>query len=237
MEVLGPEQPVYAFQATGLDWAALPQRTIACMASEYVRALKHVQPAGPYFLGAACAGAFVAAEMANQLRRAGEGVGPLLLFDPPVRSAGDQPWIARQLLRARVALRKHNPWRRSGRTIRSLRAKAEGGRAQLDANDPVALNAAADAAFNIAMALLRHTDWHYDGPVLMLRSAARLARDGPERRAFSRHLRGEVQWFDVGATHREVRRSENAIFADRLRSAVTIAREGLAVLRSPTTAG
>lgn len=236
MEVLGPEQPVYAFQATGLDWAQLPQRTIACMASEYVRALKHVQPAGPYFLGAACAGACVVTEMANQIRRAGEGVGPLLLFDPPVRWVGDRPWLTRQFLRARVALRKHNPWRRYAKTIRALRDKAKSGRAQLDANDPAALNAAADAAFNFEMARLRHTDWHYDGPVLMLRSARRLARDGPGRRVFSRHLRGDVQWFDVGATHRDVRRSENAIFAGRLRDAVTIARQGLAALRSTTTA-
>jgi hypothetical protein len=79
------------------------------------------------------------------------------------------------------------------------------------------------------MARLRYRGWHYAGPVLMLRSAERLRKEGRGRRgAFGRHLTGEVRWFEVGATHRDVQGVANEQFAEQLRACADIARADLA---------
>jgi amino acid adenylation domain-containing protein len=86
MRLLGNDQPVWAFQARGLDGLSEPHRTIDAMAEEYLAELRKVRPHGPYFLGALCAGALIAAAMARSLSDAGETVLPLLLLDPPGRA-------------------------------------------------------------------------------------------------------------------------------------------------------
>src|SRR5581483_8062919 len=90
MKLLGDDQPVWAFQARGLDGRNPPHVSIEAMAADYLAALRRVRPRGPYFIGALCAGAYVAASMARALAVAGEVVLPLLLLDPPdsLRHAG-----------------------------------------------------------------------------------------------------------------------------------------------------
>lgn len=83
MELLGPDQPLYALQARGLDGKQEPHETVEAMAAEYVAAIKSAQPKGPYFLGGLCAGCFVALEMARLLYREGEKFYAPMLIDPP----------------------------------------------------------------------------------------------------------------------------------------------------------
>ena len=75
---LGPDQPFFALQAQGLNGKA--HRTIGDMAAHYLAEIRTVQPHGPYLIGGYCLGAFVAFEMARQLRAAGEDVPLLALF-------------------------------------------------------------------------------------------------------------------------------------------------------------
>ncbi|MFP2934767.1 phosphopantetheine-binding protein, partial [Pyxidicoccus sp. 3LG] len=49
--LLGPDQPFYGLEARGLDGTSAPLGTVEEMATEYVKALRTVQPSGPYFLG------------------------------------------------------------------------------------------------------------------------------------------------------------------------------------------
>jgi hypothetical protein len=86
MRLLGNDQPVWAFQARGLDGLREPSATIEAMAADYLAELRSVRPHGPYFLGALCAGALIAAMMARALREDGETVLPLLLLDPPAHA-------------------------------------------------------------------------------------------------------------------------------------------------------
>jgi len=83
LELLGPDQPLYALQARGLDGKQEPHETVEEMAAEYVAAIKTAQPKGPYFLGGLCAGCFVALEMARLLYREGEKFYAPMLIDPP----------------------------------------------------------------------------------------------------------------------------------------------------------
>ena len=74
------EQPFYALHPHTLDGSSAPT-SVEVMAAEYLRAIRQVQPEGPYFLGGYSFGGLVAFEMAHQLRRRGHEVALLVLLD------------------------------------------------------------------------------------------------------------------------------------------------------------
>jgi phthiocerol/phenolphthiocerol synthesis type-I polyketide synthase E len=78
---LGDDQPFYGLQSQGLDGGCAPLTTVEEMAALYVSEIRRVQPHGPYFVGGYCMGGTVAFEVAQQLRREGEPVALLALFD------------------------------------------------------------------------------------------------------------------------------------------------------------
>ncbi|MCP4698347.1 MAG: non-ribosomal peptide synthetase [Gammaproteobacteria bacterium] len=80
---LGTEQPVYGFQARGLDGKAEPLDGIEEMAAHYIEALLKVQADGPYLLGGSSFGGIVAFEMAQQLRAQGREVTMIVMIDAP----------------------------------------------------------------------------------------------------------------------------------------------------------
>jgi acyl-coenzyme A synthetase/AMP-(fatty) acid ligase/thioesterase domain-containing protein len=82
---LGPDQPVYALQANGLENRALPDWSVQATARRHVRTLRSVQPRGPYRLAGHSLGAVIAFEMAHQLTAAGDEVELLVVLDsfPP----------------------------------------------------------------------------------------------------------------------------------------------------------
>ncbi|HLL48497.1 MAG TPA: alpha/beta fold hydrolase, partial [Longimicrobiaceae bacterium] len=78
---LDPDQPVYGLRSRGLADGEEPAATVEEMAADYLRAVREVQPAGPYRIGGWSMGGVVAFEMARQLEAAGEPVGTLALID------------------------------------------------------------------------------------------------------------------------------------------------------------
>jgi thioesterase domain-containing protein/glycosyltransferase involved in cell wall biosynthesis len=88
---LDPEQPLYAFQAAGVDGRGEPCDRVETLASRYVEALRQRRPRGPYHLGGWSLGAIVAFEMARQLHASGEEIALLALLDshPPLAPGED----------------------------------------------------------------------------------------------------------------------------------------------------
>jgi amino acid adenylation domain-containing protein len=78
---LGSDQPFYGLQARGLEQGQEPLTLIQEMAASYIDEMRSVQSEGPYHLGGWSLGGIVAFEMAHQLRRAGQEVASLVLFD------------------------------------------------------------------------------------------------------------------------------------------------------------
>ena len=97
---LGPEQPLYGLQAEGLDGGPIEHASIRAMATYYLGEVRKVQPQGPYLFGGYSFGGFVAFEMAQQLRAAGEEVALLVLFDSHNR-VGRNSIVKRIRLRCR----------------------------------------------------------------------------------------------------------------------------------------
>jgi acyl-CoA synthetase (AMP-forming)/AMP-acid ligase II/thioesterase domain-containing protein/acyl carrier protein len=78
---LGPDQPVYAFQAVGADGdITLPER-LEDLATGYVAEILGLQPEGPYYLAAFCTGGALAFEMSRQLVACGHTIALLALVD------------------------------------------------------------------------------------------------------------------------------------------------------------
>lgn len=80
-ELMGPHRPAFGIEAD-LDPATAPT-TIPEMAARYIAEMREHQPDGPYHLFGYSLGAYVAYEMARQLRAAGAPVGSLVVFDAP----------------------------------------------------------------------------------------------------------------------------------------------------------
>ncbi len=81
VHALGPAQPFYGLQPFGADGTLQPYNSIPEMAASYIKAIREIQPHGPYYLGGFCFGGVVAFEMAHRLTLAGERVALLVLFD------------------------------------------------------------------------------------------------------------------------------------------------------------
>jgi hypothetical protein len=113
-----------------------------------------------------------------------------------------------------------------------MRWRARRGLETIQFPDASTLERAAESVLMFELARIGYRGWQYDGPVLMLRSSARLRRDGPDTRGpFGRHLRGDVRWFDIGGTHETVRHQGNEAMTRHLREAVAIAQRELAAMR------
>ncbi|MCP4122411.1 MAG: hypothetical protein GY751_11710 [Bacteroidetes bacterium] len=73
--------PFWAFYHMRFDGKTLKYKSVHEIAAMYVKELKKVQPAGPYFLSGFSLGGMYAFEMAHQLTNEGENVSALVMID------------------------------------------------------------------------------------------------------------------------------------------------------------
>jgi amino acid adenylation domain-containing protein len=85
---LGSDQPVYGLAALEVDD---PHTQVATMAAAYLEEIRSVQPHGPYFIGGWSFGAYVAFEMARQLKQQDEDVGLLAILDSGAPHTDQRP--------------------------------------------------------------------------------------------------------------------------------------------------
>lgn len=95
---LPPDRPLYAIQAP-LE----PYDNLEEMAGAYLKAIREVQPEGPYHLGGYCLGAVVAFEIAQQLKAVGSTTDFLALIEssPPRLPLGN-PTVIANLIKQRA---------------------------------------------------------------------------------------------------------------------------------------
>ena len=117
------EQPIYGFQARGLEGGGIPDWSARRWAARCVRQMRQLQPRGPYYLGGHSFGALLALEAARQLMDVGEEIALLVLIDP--LSASSVELTVQATGRGDGALPAHsdNPRRRTslGFALRVLR--------------------------------------------------------------------------------------------------------------------
>ncbi|MBN3925717.1 SDR family NAD(P)-dependent oxidoreductase [Nostoc sp. NMS4] len=81
---LGSNQPFYGLEPLGLDKELTLYYGIENLATHYIKALRVVQPQGPYYIGGWCLGGIVALEMAQQMQKQGLEVALLAMLDSPM---------------------------------------------------------------------------------------------------------------------------------------------------------
>jgi acyl transferase domain-containing protein/thioesterase domain-containing protein/acyl carrier protein len=104
---LGTDQPVFGLRLQGLGGEA-PHYSIEEMAAHYLSDIKTAQATGPYFLSGYCFGGLVAYEMARLLKKQGEEVALLVLFNTPTPD-GLKDWpLGPACLRKRITYELKN---------------------------------------------------------------------------------------------------------------------------------
>jgi len=91
---IDPDIPVYGLSAIGFLPGEEPLKTLEEMATAYLRAIRRVQPHGPYRLVGWCVGGHIAHEMAHQLLGADEAIEFLGLIDAPTNARVDPSELA-----------------------------------------------------------------------------------------------------------------------------------------------
>ena len=94
---LRADQLLYGLQCQGLDEQSPLLTSIEDMAAAYLREIRLVQNAGPYFLGGYCMGGTIAYEVAQQLHAMGEEVALLAMMDTPNWAALPKESVRAQL--------------------------------------------------------------------------------------------------------------------------------------------
>jgi oxalate---CoA ligase len=224
---LGPDQPVYGFQAPIREEGDAAPLEIEAMASAYLRELRAFEPSGPYYLGGLSFGGIVAFEMARQLQVEGQDVAVVALMDSLC------PRHARRLsLRRRLLLHGRNLLRLTPREqLRYVwtRALSVGAYGRLKAWD-VAQGISRRAGSSLP-APFRHTrvlnhlaaksyvPRPYPGQVTLFRAVERLdAADDPYR-GWDQVALGGVEVHDVPGDHSSmIREPHVAVLAARLKA-------------------
>ncbi len=98
---LGEDRPFYGLQARGLDATPVEGEfpSVEQVAADFIKAMREVQPEGPYFVGGHCFGCLLAWEVASQLKAARQEIGLLALLDPIVSNVFSGEIIGRDRLR------------------------------------------------------------------------------------------------------------------------------------------
>jgi thioesterase domain-containing protein len=81
---LSTDQPAYAFRPRGIDQDLPPHQSMDEMVVDYAKALRELQPTGPYYLAGWSTGGIYAFSLAKALESLGEEVALVALFGAPL---------------------------------------------------------------------------------------------------------------------------------------------------------
>ncbi len=96
IDYMDAEQPIFGFQARGLDGSEEPLDNMDAIAADYIEELLEHNPDGPYALAGYSFGGYIALEMARQLLAQGKTVKMLGMFDTNAEeSAEGRPFLDR----------------------------------------------------------------------------------------------------------------------------------------------
>jgi thioesterase domain-containing protein len=196
---LGPDQPLYALQAWGLNGVDEADPTIEAMAARYLAEVRAVQASGPYCLGGYSGGGIIALEMARAVQEAGERVGLLALIDTPAPDLGSRTFRQRWHGRMR-RLRRLGP----GYAARWLAARTAKLAANMVGRAPPTMpldegSIDMTPAFDSAWAVYNLRS--YDGDAVMFRSSIRDYDFYPPEFGWRRWITGDVDVCYVPTDH------------------------------------
>lgn len=170
-EGLGPDQPLYAIHANGIDGRKPVLDDLRKMVPTYVEEIQAARPAGPLVIGGMCDGTLAALEVARELQKKGRQVGPVILADPLAVPRHIREGEAVDIRKPGIARQLHEGVRTNLLTYASLPYHDM----PFDASCPDELQLAVSAGVGALVALARHVPSPFPGPMQLIISVARAA--------------------------------------------------------------
>jgi thioesterase domain-containing protein len=168
--VLGPDQPLYAVHADGIDGRRPFLHDVGQMVEAYIRDIEEVRPTGPIRIGGMCEGCQVAIEMGRKLQQDGRQTGPLILIDPPPVPLGSIKRNAPSDERRPQAEKQLYVQVRQLLLTGACRPDFD---TPFDSRDAAQLHAATGAGICSTVAISKHVPGPYSGPVKLIISEER----------------------------------------------------------------
>ncbi|QJW88007.1 amino acid adenylation domain-containing protein [Spirosoma taeanense] len=214
---LDPEQPVYGFQALGLDGIDKPLEDMQAIASFYVNELLEQNPEGPYVLAGYSFGGYIAVEMARLLKEMSKPVKMLALFDTEAEMSSFQRllvetprrkvikqfwklfWLTRSLVNEPVKTIDYQI-RHAKRQLNNIKASLDSANKQSESEG--ALQLIDQINYKHEQALGRYVLKPYEGGVHVFKATNRPYFYGDyQDLGWKRYALGGVSVFDVPGTH------------------------------------
>jgi thioesterase domain-containing protein len=210
---LGPDYPLYAVNANGMDGQAPAINSMRNMVLAYVDEIQKERPTGCVVIGGMCDGSLAAIEVARELQTNGRQVGPVILADPltvPRRIGGAltvdvrQSEVARQL------------YKQVQSTLLSY-SSSPNNHLPFDSSDPHQIHSAVLAGVATLAALAGYTPSPFSGPVQLIISAERSASFFHPQMPWHKLLPGPRMVLVVPWKHTELFQSGRVAVARALR--------------------
>jgi acyl transferase domain-containing protein/thioesterase domain-containing protein len=212
---LGPDQPFYGLQAQGLDGTEPPFGRIEEMAAHYLREIRGVQPAGPYFLCGYSAGGLIAFEMARQLLARGEQVSRLVMLDtfcPSMIPPESLSWRPRPSMSERATELSTGVttsgfpylvgWARLAAVHRLASASRESASGAIESLDDVRDNTSERVGESFLRSQSLYTLAPSEVPIMLVRAVSRLEyRPIPQDLGWGTYSRAGVETYNVPGSH------------------------------------
>ncbi|HSW19283.1 MAG TPA: SDR family NAD(P)-dependent oxidoreductase, partial [Ramlibacter sp.] len=203
---VGASQPFYGLQAQGVDGRLPPLTSVEAMASQYLEALRRVQPEGPYRLAGYSAGGLIALEMAQQLRAQGTAVEMLVMIDTLTPEAAKKrvPFLRKLWLMRHWTVAFALGWpsrRRRGRELETRYAQALEQLARGEQLPPELVDFHLFRNFMDAQS--RYEPQPYPGSVALFKareSETQYLQAGPTL-GWDRHVAGEIRITPIVGSH------------------------------------
>ena len=92
---MAPDQAVYKLQADSSQWSPVPfnVKQLRELARDHIAAMRTIQSQGPYCLGGACVGVYIAEQMVLELEAQGYEVGLFMIIDTWVQQNRRIHWL------------------------------------------------------------------------------------------------------------------------------------------------
>lgn len=209
-QALGPDQPLYAICANGIDGGEAATSTVEDMAFAYVEEIISARPNGPLVIAGLCTGGLAAIEVVRELQARGREVGPLILADPPTTPPGytkrnqttdpRDPLVAKQLYQ----------WARDCLLNDATRPDNH---LPFEANNERQLHIATLAGVRSLVALSKHIPEIFPGAVVTILSSERAAGFFHPEMHWAKLLPQKLAAHVLPYTHSEIFRSGRDDFA------------------------
>ncbi|MGZ5846836.1 MAG: KR domain-containing protein, partial [Ramlibacter sp.] len=203
---LGPQQPFYGLQAQGVDGRLPPLTSVEAMATQYVEAIRAVDPTGPYRLAGYSGGGVIAYEMAQQLRRGGAEVEAILMIDTLAPEAAKRrvPLLQKLWLKRHWTLDFALDWPARRRRAREMQRNYQVALEKLARGEPLPPELVDFHLYrNFTDAQAQYKPQPYDGQVVLFKAelAETLYLYAGRELGWRDHVASPIRVTEIGGSH------------------------------------